>query len=140
MASECRILLDISSTANGGVLLPRNWIIHCGGYTPILILGFQFQTINPSYIFNIASVFFFTFIIVYLFLYIVVLFLFGCCHFIQHNDVWVPFIPVRWVLQYISKPIYWSTRLTGINGTQTSLCCIKWQHPNKNNTTIYKKR
>ena len=34
------------------------------------------------------------------------LLLFGCCHFRRHHEVWVQFIPVRWIPQDIGLLIY----------------------------------
>ena len=78
-----------------GVLLLRIWIIYYGGYSRILILGFQHQMRNPFYIFDIVSKLLFRFIINSNFLYIVVLLLFGCCHSRQHDKFQVQFISVQ---------------------------------------------
>ena len=58
----------------------------------------SFDTFWSLWICNNVSVFLFRFIRVYLFLYIVVLFLFGCHHFLRYHEVWVQFISVRWLL------------------------------------------
>ena len=84
----------------------RNWRIHCGGYSHISVLGFQHQISNPFYLSNIASIYLFRFIITYLFLNIFVWFLFGCCRFQQHNEVWFQFISVTRVLKYIGLILY----------------------------------
>ena len=81
-----------------GVLFLRNWRIHCGGYYHILVLELQNQTRNPFYPFEYASLPLVRFMITELFSYIVVFFLFWCCHFWKHNEVWVQFIFIQfWV-------------------------------------------
>ena len=66
------------------------------------------QTPNeqPILPFVIFPPFFFRFIIACLLLYIVVFFLFGCCHFLRRNEVWVQFISVSLLLQCIGSLLY----------------------------------
>ena len=70
-------------------------------YSTISILGLHHPTSNPFYLFNINFIILFRFIISSLFLNIIVLFLFGCFRFLRHDEFWVQFIFVRWLLQYI---------------------------------------
>ena len=66
-----------------------------------------FDTKNQPFLhFLILPLYYFRFIIAYPFINIVVLFLFGCCRFWHHNEVWVQFPFVRWVLQDIHLLLY----------------------------------
>ena len=120
----------MSSTATGGNYCWKTEEPILGDIVLFWYWGYNTKQATLSTFCNIVCVLFFVFITAYLFLWIVVLFLFGCFHLQQRNEVWVRFISIRWVIQDIGLLLY--IHCVPISNNQPNFSSLYCYFSNKN--------